>query len=670
MNTFLPSLNKTTSVGGFGLYRERERSETYALPSCHWNGGVFAAYGSCQPLFAPELPDAFRHEIRDRSWTGLTAWYGEGDWSLSIDVRTTLPGPRFVGSDPVFHLRWMQGNDARQVLFDDGRLIDALSDHDLGGAGFLAVRAEQGWFLLVTSGRMLRLRTVSARHWKIEFDDAFTPLMVVPLPQGFDPAGAFAHGTIWRELVERPPLECSESYAFEGDVLHLRQDFGDAAWAPLPAFFSLWGERGGLLALPDSVELVPTVFGPFRVVSGGSWQATVQTGWMRARLHVTKIAVGPLEPLPRELQYAGDWTWDESSVMDRLYSLRTWAPLVGAVPEELRAKLLARLAVPTVEEFQAKVFRTREPVLGREWARDFDGWRERGDIVYDQDWYIGFIMSGLWRATQCADPGIATAAKKLSDGIKEERAAYTRYFEIYHEWMIGCAWSDPRGDLWLPDCAHCGMEGLLAEANLREAEGDPGGAGFLRVLAAKSGVAFLAATAWAEWLSRVAPKFLHQFQPGDNPFLESDHDDRLFGINIIFVPRQVFPSTAAVRNPYQLAGHFPEYAALFKAHGPVEDLRRLCSIWESEFPERYRDWMIYYIKENWRERFIAERDQEAREQASVFYNLAPEVCSRLWILDEAPEAIEARYATPLNLAEQLLLRADVQLKGQNFKWVK
>lgn len=665
MTTFHPSLNENTSVGGFGFYRERERTETHALPSCHWNGEVFAAYGSCQPLFAPELPDALRREIRNRSWTGLTACYCEGNWSLTVDVRTTLPGPRFVGSDPVFHLRWMQGNDARQVLLPDGRLLDAGFDHDLGGTGILAVRAEQGWFLLVTSGRMLRLRTISARHWKLEFADPHSPLLVVPLPKGFDHAGAFLQEKIWRELAARPPLGCSESYAFEGDVLQLRQDFGDAAWAPLPPFFSLWGERGGLLTLPDSVELVPTVFGPYRVVSGGAWQASIQTAWMRARLEVTKVAEGPLEPLPRELQYAGDWTWDESSVMDRLYSLRTWAPLVAALPEGLRAELLARLAVPTVEEFKAKVFRTREPVLGREWARDFDGWRERGDIVYDQDWYIGFILSGLWKATQCADPGIAAAARKLADEVKEERATYVRYFEIYHDWMMGCSWSDPRGDLWLPDCAHCGMEGILGEANLRENEGDPAGAAFLRVLAAKSGVSFMAATAWADWISRVAPKFLHQFQPGDNPFLEAKHDDRLFGINIMVMPRQVFPSTAAVRNPYQLAGHFPEYAALFKNHGPVEEFRRLCAIWESEFPERYRDWMIYYIKPDWRERFIAERDQEAREQASVFYNLAPEVCSRLWILDEAPESIEARYATPLNLAEQLLLRAAVRLQNHS-----
>jgi len=660
---WIPGLDDASAVGGFGFYRARERAETHALPCCHWNGAVFAAYGSAQGFFAPELPDAYQWDIHGRSWTGLTADCRWADGTLRMDVRTTLPGPRFTPGGRTFHLRWMQGCDIRSVALPGGRSLDGKFDHVLDGTGLMVARGGKRSFLLATSGSMVALRTVAERHWQIDFAAAGSPLLVVPLPPDFDPERVFVHEAIWREMAGRPPLSCAESHAAEGGRIHLRQHFAGAAWSPLPPFFSLWGGKGGLLKLPESVELMPTVFGPWRVVEGEAWQAVVEAGWMKARLEIPHLAEGPLEPLPRELHYAGDWTWDESTVLDRLLSLRTWAPLVGALPEPRREELLERLRVPTAEAFLAKQCRTREPVTGRVWARDQDAWRERGEAIYDPDWYIGLSLSGLWRATRCADPAIATSARALADGVRGARAEMAAYFEIFHDWMLGCAWSDPRGGLWLPDCAHNGMEGMLGEANLREAEGDDAGAARLRVLAAKSAVAFLAVTAWAEWLRTHEPAFLHQFEPGDNPFLEAPHDERLFGINSVFVPHFAFPSTAAVRNPYQLAGHFPEYAALFKAHGPVDDLRRLAAIWQAEFPERCRDWMIYYIKSDWRERFVRERDQEAREQAAVFYHLAPEVCSRLWILGESAESIEARYATPLNLAEQVLLRCGSGLGG-------
>jgi hypothetical protein len=131
-------------------------------------------------------------------------------------------------------------------------------------------------FLLATAGSMGALRTVAERHWQIDFAAAGSPLLVVPLPEGLDPERLFIHEAIWRGMAARPPLSCTESHAVEGNRIHLRQEFAGAAWSPLPPFFPLWGTKGGLLKLPESVELMPTVFGPWRVVEGEARQAVVR----------------------------------------------------------------------------------------------------------------------------------------------------------------------------------------------------------------------------------------------------------------------------------------------------------------------------------------------------------------------------------------------------------
>jgi len=71
--------------------------------------------------------------------------------------------------------------------------------------------------------------------------------------------------------------------------------------------------------------------------------------------------------------------------------------------------------------------------------------------------------------------------------------------------------------------------------------------------------------------------------------------------------------------------------------------------------------MRYYCGDDWRTR-RAQGDQEAREQAAVFYSVAPEVALRLWALGEDPRRIEARWQQPLGLAEQLLLRSGMRLE--------
>lgn len=81
--------------------------------------------------------------------------------------------------------------------------------------------------------------------------------------------------------------------------------------------------------------------------------------------------------------------------------------------------------------------------------------------------------------------------------------------------------------------------------------------------------------------------------------------------------------------------------------------------WEIWHPERYADWDLFNTGgvhdalQSWR--------QGARTQNAVMYHLAPEVCTRLWVLDEDPDKVEGMYKTPLNLAEQLWCRCGARL---------
>ena len=119
--------------------------------------------------------------------------------------------------------------------------------------------------------------------------------------------------------------------------------------------------------------------------------------------------------------------------------------------------------------------------------------------------------------------------------------------------------------------------------------------------------------------------------------------------------------TGATRNNYVIAGHNPPWHALLRDHAPKELFEQLLADWNEHEPGRADDWIGYYIGADWQQR-RAEGDQEARVAAAVFYSMAPEVCCRLWICEEKPSDIEQRFAHPLNLNEQILLRGGFVLR--------
>jgi hypothetical protein len=145
-------------------------------------------------------------------------------------------------------------------------------------------------------------------------------------------------------------------------------------------------------------------------------------------------------------------------------------------------------------------------------------------------------------------------------------------------------------------------------------------------------------------------------------YVENDDGGEACGLNAITDWRGVRPVTPSVKMPYCLAGHFPEFSALLKQHGPLGQLRRLVRNLENHFPERYCHWIEFYIGRGYRRRWVEQNDQEARVQAAVFYDLAPEVCLRARVLGECPVKIESGYRPRFNLADQLLLRSNMDLK--------
>lgn len=657
-------LSEESCLGSFGIYREREREESVCLATCHAAGGTFFRYGSSEGIFSIEMPEDFHVRVTNRSWTGQRVEFSGAGWRMAEELRVTLPGPLVEVGDTVLHLRWQPASAAREIIFPDGSRTPAHFDIPMKGTRVCGVRCDGGDVVLASLAPIREIRTTSYRHWKIHFDHGDPRLFVVPLLAGDSIEQLFERTDLLLDLLAHPPIECREQFSPVEGGIRSTQIFPASDWAPIPPFLSLasMGTRN-LILLPSSEYLCGSLFGPMNFVRGPSWSGTIADGWMKARISFSRPPCTSLPEYPEEMVYAGDLTWDPDSCNDQLLTLRTWAPLVGAHPSGPdREGLVSLLKVPSAEEFRSSILPIQEPVLGAKWARPKDLWAERGDCAYDPDWYSGLMLSGLARAVECVDPQISVPAAQLARDVREERALLAEYFSLYHDWMFCSAVSDPRGGLWLPDCSHNGMEGLLGEAKLRQREGDLPGALFLRGLAAKSGCAYLAAPEWADWIAARAPRILAQPGCGPFTFLRSRPDARNFGINLVALPHAIYPCTPSSPNPYLLAGHAPEYAALFRHHGPLDKLRNLFRIWETEFPERYTDWVEFYLGSDWRERFERDGDQEARIQAAVFYHLAPEISFRKWVLEESPDTVERRYAQPLNRAERLLLTADSHLK--------
>ena len=122
---------------------------------------------------------------------------------------------------------------------------------------------------------------------------------------------------------------------------------------------------------------------------------------------------------------------------------------------------------------------------------------------------------------------------------------------------------------------------------------------------------------------------------------------------MLFEASGLTPLGPRSKNLYALPSHFPEASALMAAHGQISAWQELARQWETDCPQRYRDWLAFYLADDpTHPTYPCER----RLQGAVAFTTSPEAGLRKFVLGECPVSIEARYATPLALCDQVLLR--------------
>jgi hypothetical protein len=656
-------------VGSCGRYRPFAAHQQFRLATAIWKDGIIRQPGaSGKTHFQLDLPESYSVRAHDQSWTGRSIqylWHDENgkDAGVDMDLRSTLPGVRLAADGRSINVRWGDNlPDGFKALDAGGGSFGLVKHADLSRHRFLVLQSRVCPILIVLSQPLKAINVTAHSHWEFRFAASGGAMFVVPMTDERQLPVDDSQQAIWSALLAHPPRQCAEEFQIDGDELSISARFPNAEYAPVPPLVTQAGEMRGLLQIHEPrIYLFDSLLGPYEVVQGDRWSASIALGWTKASRRGTKAVEGDLSAMPEELAYPGDWSWNpRQEPLDQLLALRTWAPLLGLIPGTKRDELIAQLHTPTPAAFRASLHDVTEPVTGKVWSKEKSLFDTKGDCSWDADWYNGFSLSGMARAVDCGVEEIAASARTLVRECRPERERMARYYELFHDWSLWSSWTDARGLFWLPDCAHNGLEGILAEARLRRAEGDVTGADRMLYLAGRTGVCLMALfslSGWCEKVGFVMPTTSMGFlRPGEV-------GAETFGVNALVDTDGIATVTVETKNPYCLAGHFPEYSALLRQHGPVERLRRLAELWAQTQPQRYADWIGFYIGTDPVE--IAKRranlDQEAKDQAAVFYHLAPEVCLRLWVLDEPADQIEQRFKTPLNLAEQLLLRADVRL---------
>lgn len=648
-------VNEASATGRVGAYRPGVWTEYVQVGTTIAHGHEFFTHGdpSSDLLSLPVGPN-FERRILSNSWTGRSSRYSGDHGTVDLHLRCTLPGPLFAGFGDTLALRWAFATAPSHVEdLETGRKFREMVLEDLGCA--LLLIGPRRPMLLVTSRPIRRYRVVTHEHLWLSFDGPGAQVMWLPLLDDADIPRDRQRLDLWRRLVAAPPVACEESYEVTGDRVRIRERFTGLDGTkpdlvPLPLVPALLGESRGVQQLPAGRVLCKCLLGPYTLVEGDGFDWTIDTAWMHAKVQPTRKVEGAraenLSPIPEELVYAGDVSWEPGSPMDQFLSLRVWAQLAGVIPPDLWRQLKPMLAPPTAEAFRESLFVLDEPFTGRRWAKDKGIFAERGEVSFDSDWYNGLTLSGMWRGICCADQDIARACRQLAGQVKPQREWLAEYMWIAHDWALASSWSDPRGELIDFDCSHNGLEGLLAEIHMRRLEGDTAGAERFQYLAAKMSLMFLANFILPDWARPLG-------------YIRNDQGGPHLGLGALYERRGLWVNNADTRAAYALAGNWPEFANLLRCHGPLDRIRQMAMTWEIWHPERYADWDLFNTGgvhdalQSWR--------QGARTQNAVMYHLAPEVCTRLWVLDEDPDKVEGMYKTPLNLAEQLWCRCGARL---------
>jgi len=658
-------LCESTSVGRWGSFGDAGKVRCGLNTCAVYGWHVFTLGPDSQPIGAPSTGPDLRVTTVRTGWTGKTMLLTCGDAAQRVDLRTSLPGPMFTPAGRKWAFDWtIKGSPLEVVSLPDGRSIKAWGVIDRPPQLMLA-KGRSSPVLVITSSPAERLAITTHENWRFDFDRAKVRIMFVPLLEECDSPRTVRDARLWLELIDSPPITCREYFNIDRNMLAIRSDFADSEGnptklAPLSPSAALCGSARGLQCLPEHIPLLTTPLGPYGVTRGPSCTRTIQLDWARAVVRPTRSVTGELSQVPKELTYPGDVSWDESTPMDALLCCRQWAPLAEICPSDMWQEVRARFEVPSAEDFRASLASFVEPANGRSWQKDASLFEHCGQISYDTDWYNGLTLSGLQRAAVCADETLSGPARRLSSQVRSQRANMLAYMEIYCDWALGAAWTDPRGGVWDLDCSHNGLEGVLAEARLREMEGDKSGSDYAMYLAGRMAVSFIAAMDMGQLCYRLGT---YVRRSENEPGAEED----------IYYIRTFRETTGAVcvtplsRCPVIPAPEFPEYCALVREYGPLPRMRDLSERYIEENPGRYEDWLGFYLGSELAEAVRANDQtlgfgQERRTQAAVFYHVAHDTSLRLWVLGQSGDEVEGLHKIPMPLSSQLYCRANAKLE--------
>lgn len=679
-------LNEQTSVGRCGRFKENAGNRTIALNTCVVNGITLFTYGSKSRMIGePALGRDIRLKTIHDSWTGRTVQLTTRGENQTIDLRLTLPGPLFCVQGVSWGFDWAVGSSGiKMESLPDGRKFNAYGIIRNLPRLFLMHHHETP-YVVVLSDHARTMEVTSHEHWWFSFAKPGARVMIVPVLDLVDIPRNERTARLWLNLVDAPPVRISESFSIENDTLTI---CGEAATEngrpsfccpipPMAGLLSVAANRPGpdsagyhaFISMTPAVPILTTFMGPYSVVEGSNkYEMKIRMDWIRARQKFTRKVFGQLTPLPKELVYAGDMSWDEKKPMDSLMTHRVWDQLYEVLPKKTWNAIQKRAPLPTPNAFHKALVWYKEPITGRVWAKNRELFVEWGEISYDTDWYSGLTLAGLSRAARCGNQEVSCSARKLALAVRKDREELLAYYEIFHDWALCGSWTDPRGELYDYDCAHSGLDGMLGEAALRGIEGDERGRDWTLYLAGRTALSFMAVYELAVlhfkkgWFYNTT----EILRPSVIPLNESE----VFGLRIL---RERFGGVA--QTPcHRLYGswvtpapQFPEYCALLKKYGPIRLLKRLASSWKRKCPGWYKDWLVYYVGDDLAAQIrvgaeTASEMQEQREQAAVMYLVAHDTALRLLILDENPNTVEKRYKIPMPLSEQLLCRAGARLE--------
>ncbi|PCJ53123.1 MAG: hypothetical protein COA79_23065 [Planctomycetota bacterium] len=661
----LQGLNGKKAVGRCGGFDHGEyeyiSNTSIALNTCMAQGLSLFEFGVKGSMFgSPSIGWNNSSKIIDESWTGMGLDCQLADKTpLRVDYRTTVPGALYTVQGNRFGWDWsVPGSPGSIVLLENNK--ECANKMDILDCGqIFYAKTPMGPVVFSFSQPLEKLESISWEHWRFNFKNPGVTIMVTPLLSEDDIPDEKSLKN-WIGITENPPLYCSETFDKSDDGILIQSNFtsfdeSSTDYAPLPPTSLLASNNRGLSSSNDHEVLLQTIHGPFAVVkdSGGSYEQNLNTKWMGASLQATTLNIDINEKLPFELAYAGDATWDENSVMDKFLSWRLWAQVHSLLSQDMKDELIKRVPIPTKEDFSDSLMTRLEPISQQKWKLDktiFTVFDEDSAASYDIDWYNGLTLSGLRRAGDCSDEEVASQAKSLAKEIKIDRQDMIAYYSIFSDWALGAPWTDARGEVFNFDCAHNGLEGILAEREFCLWEGDNDGAAYMEYLAAKMSLIFV--------ISEV-------------PCATNIGEGTSYGTQVIYEGRFGVNVLIKGRAPYNLAGDFPEFSALLKNHGPFEKLKQQSADYLEE-GTRYQDWLAFYVGEECAAELRKGKDevgaegfegnQEAREQASVFYHVSPNMSLRLMILEESPKAIEDSYKLELPLLARIYCQAGMRLK--------